>query len=86
MLEKALGPQHPDLANVLNTLGAIYEDRAEYKKSEECCRRSVAIMEEMDGDGDIARIRVQSLVNLAGIYRVQGKYAEAEPLYLGAVK
>ena len=28
MLEKALGPQHPDLANVLNTLGAIYEDRA----------------------------------------------------------
>src|SRR3989442_11239049 len=42
MLEKALGPQHPDLANVLNTLGAIYEDRAEYKKSEECCRRSVA--------------------------------------------
>ena len=32
MLEKALGPQHPDLANVLNTLGAIYEDRAEYKE------------------------------------------------------
>jgi len=28
MLENALGPQHPDLANVLNTLGAIYEDRA----------------------------------------------------------
>ena len=85
MLETALGAKHPDLANVLNTLGVIHEDRTEYGKAEECYQRSVEIMVDMDDDGDIDLIRIQSWVHLAGIHRVQGKYTEAEPLYRRAL-
>src|SRR5688572_23479805 len=78
ILEKAVGPNHPDVANVLNTLASTYEDLDQYEEAEKLCLRSVQIMETIAGDpaldDDIARIQVQSLGSLAGVYRAQGRY------------
>ena len=37
-------------------------------------------------DADVIRLHVQSLGDLASLYRVQGRYAEAEPLFKQALK
>lgn len=34
ILQDSLGPVHPDLANVLNTLGKIIEDEGDYDQAE----------------------------------------------------
>jgi len=73
------------MANVLNTLGKIQEDLGDYAKAEASYRRSCSIMEAViEDDPDIRRVRVQSLSGLAGILRVQGRYSEAESLFLKA--
>src|SRR5438034_7063057 len=63
LLVRAVGPNHPDLANVLNTHAAILQDRGAYAEAEAAARRSVAIVQEIpEGEGqDVERIRVQSL-------------------------
>ena len=72
LLEQAVGPGHPDVANVLNTLALILRDRDRYAKAEPLAQRSVGIMEEISSDDEpVARIRVQSLRTLAGIHRVR---------------
>src|SRR5262249_36526667 len=75
LLEQALGPDHPDLANVLNTLAGILQGRTAYDEAEAACRRSVAIVEAIPrGAGpDVERIRVQSLDHLATLWRMQGR-------------
>ena len=34
ILEKALGPEHPDVATSLNNLGTLYQNMGEYAKAE----------------------------------------------------
>ena len=76
--EKALGPDHPDVATALNNLADLYRiegvspTRAAYK-------RSLAIREKVLGPDhpDVAA----ALNNLAALYVGQGRYADAEPLY-----
>ena len=43
--EKALGPDHPDVALNLNNLAALYWTRAEYDEAEPLFRRALAISE-----------------------------------------
>ncbi len=78
--EKALGPDHPDVATSLNNLAALYHNQGKYAEAEPLYIRSLAIREKALGPDhpDVAT----SLNNLAVLYRNQGKYAEAEPLYL----
>ena len=85
IVERAVGPYHPDVANILNTLAGIYEDLGDYAEAERLAQRSVAIMEAMTGSLEVEMVRVQSLCTLAGIYRLQGRYGEAEPLYQQAL-
>jgi tetratricopeptide (TPR) repeat protein len=85
IFEHALGPDHPDVANVLNTLAGSYEDQGEYVQAERLYQRSVEIMEPLTGSFEVAMLRVQSLGYLAGIYRIQGRYREAETLYRRAL-
>ena len=77
--EKALGPDHPDVAQSLNNLAVLYDSQGRYADAEPLYQRSLAIREAALGPDhpDVA----QSLNNLALLYCNQGKYAEAEPLY-----
>jgi tetratricopeptide (TPR) repeat protein len=80
--EKALGPDHPDVATSLNNLALLYRNQGRYADAEPLYKRSLAIREKALGPDhpDVA----QSLNNLAGLYDSQGRYAEAEPLYKGS--
>jgi tetratricopeptide (TPR) repeat protein len=85
LCEREVGPDHPDVANVLNTLAGTYEDQGNYAEAEWLYQRSVAIMAALTGSLEIETLRVQSLCGLAGLYRVQGRYGEAEPLFRRAL-
>ena len=76
--EKALGPDHPDVATSLNNLAALYDDQGRYADAEPLYKRSLAIREKALGPDhpDVAT----SLNNLAALYTSQGRYADAEPL------
>ena len=76
---KSLGPDHPDVATSLNNL-------AESVPSPRSLCRCRAVVQAVAGDmrkslgpdhPDVAT----SLNNLAVLYRHQGRYADAEPLY-----
>src|SRR5438552_11137145 len=81
--EKALGPEHPDVAASLDALAGLDRAQGNYREAERLYRRALAIREKALGRGNPAL--VLSLNNLAGLYRAQGKYAEAEPLYRRAL-
>jgi hypothetical protein len=67
LLERAVGPSHPDVANLLNTLVGLYVDLGHYPEAERLAQRSVAMMEEMIGGLEIMVLRVQSRGALAGV-------------------
>ena len=77
--EKALGPDHPDVAQSLNNLALLYVNQGRYADAEPLYKRSLAINEKALGPDhpDVAT----SLNNLAVLYANQGRYADAEPLY-----
>jgi tetratricopeptide (TPR) repeat protein len=77
--EKAVGPNHPDVALALHNLAWVYEAQGRYADAEPLLRRSLAIMEKAVGrDHPTVAIQVNSL---ASLYLTQGRYSEAEPLY-----
>jgi tetratricopeptide (TPR) repeat protein len=77
--EKALGPDHPDVAQALNNLATLYYNQGRTAEAEPLYKRSLAIREKALGPDhpDVA----QALNNLALLYKQQGRYAEAEPLH-----
>ena len=77
--EKALSPNHPDLATDLNNLAVIYNARGRSTDAGPLYQRSLAIAEKVVEPEHPSM--GQCLNNLAELYRAQGKYAEAEPLY-----
>ena len=81
--EKALGPDHPDVATSLNNLAALYSKQGKYAEAEPLYKRSLAIREKALGP-DHPNVAT-SLSSLAGVYGNQGKYAEAEPLHQRAL-
>jgi tetratricopeptide (TPR) repeat protein len=78
LVEQALGPAHPDVADSLNTLAQLYRLQGQYAQAEPLYRRALAIQEQALGPShpDVAR----SLNNLALLYLYQGQYAQVEPL------
>ena len=64
--EKALGPEHPDVALSLNNLAALYRVRGRYAEAEPLFQRALAIREKVLGPEhpDVA----MSLNNLAVLY------------------
>ena len=77
--EKALGPEHPDLAESIDNLAMLYNAQREYAKAESLCGRALAIREKALGPEhpDVAT----SLHYLAVLYATQRQYAKAEPRY-----
>jgi len=81
--------QKDDLENMklsgiaIKELIAIYEARKDFKKTEELYLRLIMVEEKAFGpdSGELAA----TMSSLAGIYKAQGRFAEAEPLLKGAV-
>jgi tetratricopeptide (TPR) repeat protein len=83
IFETALGPDHPEIANVLDDLAFVYRKQRRYAEGEGLQRRALAIWEKALGPDhpDFAN----SLNGLAAVYRNQGRYAEAESLHARAL-
>ena len=76
--EKALGPEHPDVAQSLNNLALLYKAQGKHAEAEPLDQRALGIYEKALGPEhpDVAT----SLNNLAGLYHAQGKHAEAKDM------
>jgi CHAT domain-containing protein/Flp pilus assembly protein TadD len=76
--EKALGTDHPDTAQALNSLGILYNIMDNDAQAEQLFQRALAIWEKTLGPEHPALAK--ALNNLAGIYRTRSDYARAEAL------
>jgi tetratricopeptide (TPR) repeat protein len=76
--EKALGPDHPEVAESLNNLAELYGAQGRYADAEPLYKRALAIREKALGP-DHPEV-AESLNDLAELYRAQGRYADAMPL------
>jgi tetratricopeptide (TPR) repeat protein len=83
VFEKALGPDYPNVAATLNTLGTIYTAQGRVADAEPLHRRALAIEEKTLGP-DHPGV-APTLNNLAKLYDDQGRYADAEPFYRRAL-
>jgi CHAT domain-containing protein/tetratricopeptide (TPR) repeat protein len=81
--EKALGPEHPDIALALDNLAGLREREWKHRETVPLRERALAIREKtLDPlHHDLA----QSVMTLAHHYNHLGRYAEAEPLYKRAL-
>jgi hypothetical protein len=81
MLERALGPDHPEVATALNNLAGLDARLGRYTEAEPLYKRAIAIDEKALGPGHptVAQLRG----NLATMYDAQGRHAEAEALRHG---
>ena len=82
--EKQLGPEHPDVASVLNNLAVFYTNERRFAEAEKTHLRALAIREKFHPPThpDIA----QSKCNLAVVYHSNGDYARASELYRASIK
>jgi len=74
--EKALGPEHPDVAYGLNNLAALYDDGGKYAEVEPLYKRSLVIREKMLGPEH--PLVTATLANLATLYQEQGRFKQAD--------
>jgi tetratricopeptide (TPR) repeat protein len=77
--EKALGPDHPDVASSLSSLGELYYSLRRYTQAESLFKRALEIREKVFG---LAHPKVAiTLHNFASWWDEQGYYMQAEILY-----
>jgi tetratricopeptide (TPR) repeat protein len=81
--EKALGPDHPDVATALNNLASLYRYDGQLALAESLYRRALNIDERALGPDHAAVAR--DLSNLASLYDSENRFADAEPLYKWAL-
>jgi tetratricopeptide (TPR) repeat protein len=81
--EKALGPEHADVATTLNGLGVLYRAKGDLGRAEALYQRALTIREKALGPNhpDVA----QSLNNLALLFTLKGDFDRAELLYRRAL-
>jgi serine/threonine protein kinase/lipopolysaccharide biosynthesis regulator YciM len=65
------------------SLGLLFEKMGQYKKSEECFLKKIEIVRRVNGKNAPASVASRLL---AGVYHRQGRYEEAEKLYLKLLK
>ena len=75
----------PDVYKTYNDIGELYLYLKDYKSAEESYQNALDIVERVFGKDQGSALVVTSLINLADVYRAQGKYAQAEPLYKQAM-
>jgi CHAT domain-containing protein/Tfp pilus assembly protein PilF len=81
--ERTRGPNHPDVAVVLNNMSVMYRGVGRYHEAEAAIKRAITIQERARGrdDAEVAR----GMNNLGRIYALQNRSAEAEELYKRAL-
>ncbi len=84
MYERTLGPDHPNVAAVLDNLANLYRAQGRYAKAEPLYDRSLVIYKKaFESDHpDVAT----TLNNLANLYRDQGRDQEAKSHYESSLK
>src|SRR4028119_2284901 len=90
--EQKKGLQDPSLASLYASMGKIYYRRIEsgecekfqdeYELAIDYFQKAIGLQQELDMELELS----SSLNYLAGLYQSQGRYSEAEPLYLQAVE
>jgi tetratricopeptide (TPR) repeat protein len=81
--EKALGPEHSNVASSLNNLAAFYATQGRYAEAEPLFQRALAILGNVLGSEHHSV--ATSLNNLAELSQSQGQYVKAELLYQNAL-
>jgi len=81
--QKTLGPNHPNIAIILNNLARLSYTQGKYAEAVPLYQRALAIIEKALGPEDPST--AQSLNNLAGLYRDQGNYEQALSLFQRAL-
>ena len=81
--EKALGKDHPDVAESVTTLAGVYQAKSEFGKAEPLYQRALKIREKALKEDHICV--AQSANQLAGLYKDMAAYSKAEPLYKRAL-
>jgi CHAT domain-containing protein/tetratricopeptide (TPR) repeat protein len=79
--EKAHAPENASVASALYGLASTYTNRGQFARAETLLRRALAIFEKASAGRDDF-FTVLTLNNLAAVLKEQGRYEEAEPLYL----
>ncbi|TWT44884.1 Serine/threonine-protein kinase PrkC [Phycisphaerae bacterium RAS1] len=74
-----LGEDHPDTAEIWNTVGSIVRIRGDLAQAGECYSNALRIIRKARGDEHIET--AAAAANLALVYYNTGKYAEAAELY-----
>ncbi|MEM3986944.1 MAG: tetratricopeptide repeat protein, partial [Candidatus Methanomethylicia archaeon] len=83
ILKKHFGDEHPDVADVLNNLGNVYNDQGKYADAEKMYKQALEIYKKYFGNfhPNVATV----LINLGNVYYKQGKYFSAEKMYKQAL-
>ena len=81
--EQAVGPDHPDVASILNNLAEMYCAQGQYTLAEPLYKRALAIEENALGPDHPAVAR--NLNNFAELRSAQGEYRKAGPLHKRAL-
>lgn len=81
--EKALGKDHPDVAESVATAAALAQAKSDYGRAEPLYQRALKIRETELKEDHICV--AQSVNQLAGLYRDMAAYSKAEPLYKRAL-
>ncbi|NQZ11608.1 MAG: tetratricopeptide repeat protein [Algicola sp.] len=84
IIEKNLGPDHPDVAKILNNLAEQYRLLGEFKQALPLFKRALHIKESLFGDKS-PEVAI-TLNNLAILYEELGEYAKALLLYERTIK
>ena len=79
MYETNLGPDHPDVADVLCNWSSMLTQQGHYAQARPLLQRALAIIKKEHGPNHAEA--VGSLQGLAALHREEGRYAEALPLF-----
>ncbi len=81
--EKALGKKHPEVAESLSGLAAVYQLRSDFARAEPALQRALSIRESALESGHLCVAQTEH--QLAELYQGMAAYAKAEKLYQRAL-
>jgi serine/threonine-protein kinase len=82
--QTALGPDHPEVAGILNSLALVYEELGRIDEARATLRKVIAIRRQQPGDEPNENLAV-NLNNLANMLNDAGEVEEAEAMYREAI-
>jgi tetratricopeptide (TPR) repeat protein len=81
--KRALGPEHPEVADILNNLGVLHQAAGDFTEAEQFYKDALTLKEKALGVNHPSVAK--TLFNVADFYRVRGAFEEAERRYRRAL-